>query len=89
MLKKIDPTTTKSWHALAAHFSQVKDLHMKDLFADDPQRFNKYSLRFNDILVDYSKNRITEETVRLLVKLAEEVDLRSSIQSMFSGETDK
>ena len=86
MLKKIDPSTTTAWQALSDHFTTVKNLHMKDLFAKDNQRFKKYSRRFNDILVDYSKNRITDETLPLLVKLAEEVDLQEAIKSMFSGE---
>lgn len=59
---------------------------MKDLFKNDPQRFNKFSLKFNDILVDYSKNRITEETLSLLLELAKEANLKKSIDAMFGGE---
>ncbi len=86
MLPKIDPTSTKSWQRLAAHFEKIKDVQMKELFANDPQRFNKLSIRFNHILVDYSKNRITEETLRLLFGLANEIGLRDAIDQMFSGE---
>ena len=65
MLKKINPTRTKSWQKLAAHFEDMKSINRKSLFANDPKRFNKFSLRYNDILVDFSKNRITEKTTQL------------------------
>jgi glucose-6-phosphate isomerase len=86
MLPKIDPTKTKSWRSLAAHFEKIKTAHMKNLFAKDAQRFSKLSVKFNDILVDYSKNRITEETLNLLFELANEVGLRDAIDQMFGGE---
>jgi len=86
MLKKIKPTETQSWKNLIVHFKEMKSLHMKDLFASDPERFNKYTIRFNDILVDYSKNIITEETLRLLLNLIEEVGLKDAIDKMFSGD---
>jgi glucose-6-phosphate isomerase len=86
MLSKIDPTTTKSWKRLAEHFEKMKSVHMRDLFAEDPDRFDKFFLRFNDILVDYSKNIIAEETKRLLIGLAEEVDLKDGIEKMFTGD---
>jgi glucose-6-phosphate isomerase len=86
MLKKLDPTGTASWRRLTSHFEEVKRLHMTDLFASDPKRFEKFSIRFNDILVDYSKNRITEETMRLLLDLAAAADLKSAIEKMFSGD---
>jgi glucose-6-phosphate isomerase len=86
MLSKIDPTTTKSWKRLTDHFKQMKSVHMRDLFSEDPGRFDKFSLRFNDILVDYSKNIITEETKELLINLAEEVDLKDGIEKMFRGD---
>ena len=86
MLPKTDPTTTKSWQNLAAHFEKIKSVHMKDLFAKDAQRFSKLSIRFNDILVDYSKNRITAETLHLLFELANEVGLKVAIDQMFGGE---
>ncbi len=86
MLKPSDPTQTVSWRKLTDHFSQVKALHMNDLFAKDPERFNKFSIRFQDILVDFSKNRITEETIQLLLGLAEELDLKDAIEKMFTGD---
>ena len=75
-----------AWKALQKHFEQVKDLHMRDLFADDARRFEKFSLRYNDILLDYSKNRISEETLPLLIDLAEQSDLPAWIEQMYSGE---
>ena len=86
MLNKVNPTTTKSWKKLSEHFEQMKSVHMRNLFAEDPERFEKFSLRFNDILVDYSKNIITEETKKLLISLAQEVDLKDGIAKMFTGD---
>ncbi len=86
MLKKQDPTQTASWQLLEEHFAQVKDVRMRDLFAQDPHRFETFSLRFNDILVDYSKNRITRDTIKLLIGLAEEVGLSEAIDRMFTGD---
>lgn len=86
MLRKQDPTQTASWRRLEEHYAQVKDSHLRDLFAQDPQRFETFSVRFHDILVDYSKNRITRETMSLLVTLAEESGLKQAIESMFDGD---
>ena len=86
MLQRVNPTKTSSWRRLKAHFDQVKDLHMRELFAADPGRFAKLSLRFGDILVDYSKNRITEDTLRLLLDLAHEAGLKEAVDKMFTGE---
>jgi glucose-6-phosphate isomerase len=86
MLGKNNPTRTRSWSRLQAHFEQVGNLHMRDLFAKDPQRFEAFSLRFEDILVDYSKNRITKQTLELLFALAREVGLEEAVESMFTGE---
>ena len=85
MLRKVDPTQTMSWRKLKDHFAKVKDLHMRDLFAEDAKRFDLFSIRFNDLLVDYSKNRITAETMRLLLTLAEETFVRDAIDQMFAG----
>ncbi len=82
----MNPATTKSWQNLQRHYEKTKNIHMKTLFAGDPQRFNKFSIRFNDILVDFSKNRITEETVKLLITLAEKAGLTNAIDNMFGGE---
>ena len=86
MLSKVNPTTTKSWKKLSEHFEQMKSVHMRNLFAEDPERFEKFSLQFKDILVDYSKNIITEETKELLISLAHEIDLKDCIAKMFTGE---
>ena len=86
MLKKINPTETQRWKDLVDHFKEMKSVHMKDLFADDPDRFKKYSIRFDGILVDYSKNIITEETLKLLLKLTDDVGLRDALNKMFNGE---
>ena len=74
-----------SWKKLNEHYSKTSGLHMRDLFAADKDRFSKYSVQFNDILVDYSKNRITDETMSLLTALAEEAGLKQAIEDMFSG----
>jgi glucose-6-phosphate isomerase len=76
----------KSWAALAAHHAQSKDVHLRQLFASDPRRAERMTLEGAGILLDYSKNRITDETVRLLVALAEESGLRERIDAMFRGE---
>jgi glucose-6-phosphate isomerase len=86
VLKKQAPTLTTSWRRLQEHYEQVKDLHMRGLFAQDPRRFETFSIRFHDILVDYSKNRITRETMRLLVGLAEDSGVNDAIEQMFTGE---
>ena len=79
-------TQTPAWRKLTEHFQQVKDLQMRDLFAADPQRFERFSLRCGDLLLDYSKNRITEQTMQLLLELAHECDVKGWAQRMFSGE---
>ena len=86
MLAKKNPTTTKSWQNLRRNYEKIKNLHMRDLFAEDPRRFEKFCIRFNDIIVDYSKNRITEDTLKSLIALAEECELGNAIENMFSGQ---
>ena len=85
MLPKINPAATSAWADLDAHFNNIKDVHMRDLFSSDPERFTKFSIQSGDVLFDYSKNRITAETIRLLINLAEECNLREATSSMFSG----
>ncbi|MCQ6874003.1 glucose-6-phosphate isomerase [Escherichia coli] len=86
-MKNINPTQTASWQALQKHFDEMKDVTIADLFAKDGDRFSKFSATFDDqMLVDYSKNRITEETLAKLQDLAKECDLAGAIKSMFSGE---
>lgn len=86
MLPKIKPVGTKAWKKLADHQKKMAGVHMRDLFAKDPERFNQFSLTFGDILFDYSKNRITQKTMELLLQLAQECDLEEAIRAMFSGE---
>ncbi len=87
-MQNINPTTTNAWKALQEHFNKNKNRTIKDLFASDPHRFNNFSITFpkEDILVDYSKNIIDEETMKLLFDLARETKLNEAIDSMFSGE---
>jgi glucose-6-phosphate isomerase len=74
------------WKALEAHYKKVEPMHMRDLFEQDPKRFEKFSLTFKDILLDYSKNRVTEETLSLLLALTEEADVKAWTEKMFTGE---
>ena len=86
-MKNINPTQTAACQALQKHFDEMKDVTIADLFAKDGDRFSKFSATFDDqMLVDYSKNRITEETLAKLQDLAKECDLAGAIKSMFSGE---
>ncbi len=73
------------WKALKAHFDQIQDVHLRTMFADDPARASTLSLEACDLFVDYSKNRVTPETMKLLFALAEAVDLRQAIDDMFAG----
>ncbi|GIV76213.1 glucose-6-phosphate isomerase [Litorilinea aerophila] len=79
-------TTLPAWQALREHRQAMANVHMRDLFAQDPQRFERFSLRFEDILFDYSKNRITEQTMKLLMDLARQTHLGEKIEAMFRGE---
>ncbi|MBS0911021.1 glucose-6-phosphate isomerase [Tatumella sp. JGM118] len=86
-MKNINPTQTDAWKALQQHFSDMKAVSIADLFARDPQRFSKFSATFDDqLLVDYSKNRITGETLDKLLALAKETDLEGAIAAMFAAE---
>jgi glucose-6-phosphate isomerase len=75
-----------AWRSLAAHYQQIKDVHLRTLFAEDPQRGQRLALEVAGLYFDYSKNRVTGETLGLLVRLAEESGLRDSIEAMFRGE---
>ncbi|GAA4733740.1 glucose-6-phosphate isomerase [Flavisolibacter ginsenosidimutans] len=86
MFPKINPTTTQAWKNLEDHAAQMKEVQMKSLFAEDAERFQKYSHRFQDILIDFSKNIISEETLKLLLALANECKLKEAIAAMFDGE---
>ena len=85
-LKNINPTTTIAWGKLNEHFHEVKDIHLKELFKNNPNRQNDLQIDFKDFHVDFSKNRITKKTLNLLVDLANEVDLKDAIKQYFSGE---
>ncbi|MCZ8501896.1 glucose-6-phosphate isomerase [Vibrio lentus] len=87
MLKNINPTQTQAWKALTAHFESAQDMDMKELFAQDAKRFESFSTRFgSDILVDYSKNLVDAETMQHLFALANETEVKSAIEAMFSGD---
>ncbi len=86
MLKRINPAETPAWKKLLEHYEVMKNRHMRDMFREDPDRFSRFSIRFQDILVDYSKNIITGETMELLLELAREAELGDAIEKMFSGE---
>jgi glucose-6-phosphate isomerase len=87
MTAQIAPLTErKAWKALEAHYQDVCDLHLRKLFADDPKRGERMTAEAVGLYLDYSKNRITEETLKLLLQLAEESGLRARIDAMFRGE---
>jgi glucose-6-phosphate isomerase len=86
MLPKINPTKTKSWKKLKEHYRVMKNRQIVDLFQQDPKRFSRFSVTFEDMLVDYSKNIMTKETFRLLLGLARECKLKEAIEKMFTGD---
>ena len=86
MLQNINPVNTNAWKALEQHYAIMQSKHMIDMFAVDPARFSKFSLQFENILVDFSKNIINEQTLAALLELAEEVKLKDAIEQMFNGE---
>ena len=85
--RRIEPLTKrKAWKALQTHYEKVRKLHLRNLFAADPNRGERMTAEAEGVFLDYSKNRITDETVKLLVQLAEESGLRARIDAMFQGE---
>jgi glucose-6-phosphate isomerase len=86
MLPKHNPTETLAWADLERQFLLLQATHMRELFQEDPKRFEKFHLQFEDILVDFSKNIINEQTLNSLVALAREVEVQSAITAMFRGE---
>src|SRR6476661_5010143 len=86
MLPRINHTTTKAWPLLQNHLQDLRNVHLRDLFSQDSERFKKNSFQVEDILVDVSKNLITDETKRLLLQLATECRLPDAIEAMFNGE---
>ncbi len=85
MLPKTNPIETAAWQKLEMIFLTLQASHMRDLFREDPERFQKFSLQFEDILVDFSKNILNDEALKLLLQLAHEVELGSAIEAMFLG----
>jgi glucose-6-phosphate isomerase len=79
-------TESPEWRALAAHYEEVRDVHLRHLFAADPQRGDRLQVEAADVYLDYSKNRVTDETIRLLLDLARRAGLRDRIDAMFQGE---
>lgn len=85
-LPNFNPTTTLAWKKLADHYTETKKSHMKSLFSEEASRADDFSIKWNDFLVDFSKNRITEETMQLLLQLANEVNLKDAIGKYFGAE---
>ncbi len=86
-MNKIKPANQRvAWKALAAHSKQFNKLHLRKLFADDPKRGDRFTAEGAGLFLDYSKNRLTEKTLKLLLQLARESDLRARMDAMFSGE---
>jgi glucose-6-phosphate isomerase len=86
MFPKIDPTQTSAWKKLKTHYTEMKTVQMKTLFDNDPERFEKMSIQFNDMIFDYSKNIVSAETQKYLLELAAECQLKPAIEAMFHGE---
>ena len=87
-MSKVTQSATKSatWKDLEQHFNEISQSHMRDMFAEDPERFDKFSLKLNDILFDYSKNIINSETMEQLYRLADECEIGQWVNRMFDGE---
>lgn len=85
-LNSINPTRTESWKKLQEHFNQIKDVQMTKWFNEDEERASRFTIKWDDFFVDYSKNRITQETIDLLVEMANEIGLNEAIESQFSGD---
>src|SRR5215831_17786812 len=79
-------TKRKAWKALVTHFKEVQDLHLRELFVEDPKRAERMTVEAAGLHLDYSKNRITDETLKFLLQLAEESGLRERIDAMFRGD---
>src|SRR5215469_15460381 len=76
----------QAWMDLGSHYQEIRGIHLRQLFADDPKRGMRLTLKALGLYLDYSKNRITDETLKLLIRLAEESRLRERIDDMFRGE---
>ena len=85
-LKSTNPTTTNSWKKLQTHFETIKSAQLKELFKSNPKRAEELTVKWDDFYVDFSKNRITQETLDTLIELANEVDLKDAIAKYFEGD---
>ena len=85
-LQSINPTTTKAWQKLQKHFKEMENVSMKTMFEEDKFRTQKFHIHWNKFLLDYSKNRINQQTIDLLLELAEEVNLKEAISKYFEGD---
>jgi glucose-6-phosphate isomerase len=85
-LQNTNPSSTAAWKAIQNHFESMKSVSMKNMFQEDPSRTSKFHIQWNDFLIDYSKNRINQETMDLLINLANEVHLKEAIAAYFEGE---
>src|SRR5579872_5007438 len=84
---KVEPLTNRrAWKSLQAHYDKIRPLHLRQLFADDPARGERLTVEGAGLFLDYSKNRVTDETLALLLELAEESGLRQRVEAMFRGE---
>ena len=83
-LQNINPTTTKAWKKLASHFSEMDTFSLKEAFKSSQNRKENFSIVFNDLLLDFSKNKVEQKTIDLLVELANEVELKDAIDKYFS-----
>lgn len=86
MFPKVNPTETNSWGQLKLHYEEMKNVSMKKMFRDDANRFSKFSTGIGDITFDYSKNRINEKTIQLLLHLADECKVKDAVEAMFNGD---
>lgn len=86
MFPKVDPSQTDSWSNLEEHYENISKQAMVDMFEEDPKRFDKFSIVWKEILFDYSKNIISDETIKLFLRLAEECKLKEAIEAMYNGE---
>src|SRR4051812_15058404 len=85
-VKKSTPVRRNAWKSLATHYNKIKGVHLRKLFADDAKRGQRLTLDAVGLFLDYSKNRITDDTLKLLVQMAEESRLRERIDAMFRGD---
>jgi glucose-6-phosphate isomerase len=85
-LKNVNPTKTEAWSKLEGHFGEIENVHLRELFAQNENRKSDFNIKFNDFDIDFSKNRINDTTLKLLLELAEEVGLKDAISKYFAGE---